>query len=157
MRSPISLDDPDGAYRRTSSRIYRILEDGYDLAVANQIIDMLDRDALVIDAAFFLLVFGQIESRLNAIAAARLDSERKREALRQQRFERRLALALPEAANAGLRQEITDWYSVRNDAAHRQDLTGSYVISEIFERAYQLDALLTARIDSPGLHGEGRL
>ncbi len=155
MSSTVALDDLDGANKRTSSRIYRILEDGYDFAVANLIIDTLDREALLIDAAFFLLVFGQIESRLNAIAAMHLTSEPKREALRQQRFERRLALALPEPANAELRRDITGWYRIRNDAAHGRELTGTYIIPEIFERAYQLEALLTTRLAGAGDTGEG--
>jgi|ERR1700733_5026084 hypothetical protein len=83
MSRPVSLDDLGGAYKRTSTRIYRILEDGYDFAVANLIIDTLDRDALVVDAAFFVLAFGQIESRLNAIAATHLKSDAERAALRQ--------------------------------------------------------------------------
>lgn len=51
MSPPVSLDDLRAAYRRTSSRIYRILEDGYDFSVEHLIVEALDRDALVIDAA----------------------------------------------------------------------------------------------------------
>ncbi len=156
MSGAVPLNDLAGAYRRTSSRIYRILEDGYDFAVANLIIGTLNRDALVVDAAFFVLVFGQIELRLNAIAATHLKSDAEREALRQRRFERRLALALPGAANAELRHDIADWSKIRNDAAHGRELTGRYVISAVFERAYQLEALLTTRLAGAGDTVEGR-
>jgi hypothetical protein len=146
MSQPVSLNELDGAYRRTSSRIYRILEDGYDFAVDSLIIDTLDRDALVIDAAFFLLIFGQIESRMNAIAATHLTSDAEREALRQRRFEQRLTLALPGPANSGLRQDIADWSRLRNDAAHGRELTGGYAIRAILEHAYLLESLLIARL-----------
>ena len=51
MSGAVSLDELHGAYRRTSSRIYRILEDGYDFAVENLIVDTLARDALIVDPA----------------------------------------------------------------------------------------------------------
>ena len=54
MSQGVSLEDLRTAYRRTSSRIYRILEDGYDFSSEAYIIEVLDRDALIIDAAFFL-------------------------------------------------------------------------------------------------------
>jgi hypothetical protein len=154
MSSPVSLAGLGGAYRRTSNRIYRILEDGYDYSVVHLIIDTLDQDALIIDAAFFVPVFGQVESRINAIAATHLASEADRQALRQQRFDRRLALALPGPTNAELRKDINDWSKVRNDAAHGRELTGSYVIPEILERAHQLEALLAERLAGSGDAGK---
>ena len=71
MSGSVSLEDLRGAYRRTSSRIYRILEDGYDFSTEAYLIETLDRDARIIDAAFFVLIFGQIENRLNGLAAQR--------------------------------------------------------------------------------------
>jgi hypothetical protein len=53
MSASISLRELRAAYRRTSSRIYGILEDGYDFSAEGAIIDALDSDALIIDAAFF--------------------------------------------------------------------------------------------------------
>jgi hypothetical protein len=153
MSGPVTLDDLRGAYRRTSSRIYRILEDGYDFAVENLIIETLTRDALIVDAAFLVLVFGQIEMRLNALAGARMKSEPECRALRERSFERRLMFALPGTGNADLRQDIVIWSRIRNDAAHGGQLTSGYAIVAIFERAYQLEALLTdqvVRLESQG-------
>ena len=124
-----------------------ILEDGYDFAVDTLIIDTLARDALIIDAAFFLLVFGQIEARLHALARARL-SPNQWEALRQQAFDRRLVMALPGNANEELRHDIANWARIRNDAAHGQELTSGYDIEAIFARACQLDTLLTEHFSS---------
>ena len=53
MSQSVSFEDLRRAYRRTSSRIYRILEDGYDFSSEAHIIEALDRDALIIDATFF--------------------------------------------------------------------------------------------------------
>jgi hypothetical protein len=62
-------------------------------------------------------------------------------------------MALPGQDNAALRQDIVNWSKIRNDAAHGGQLTSGYAIAAIFERAYQLDALLTdqmVRLDSEG-------
>ncbi|HEY1931078.1 MAG TPA: hypothetical protein VGG99_03625 [Acetobacteraceae bacterium] len=149
MNDPLSLDDFYGAYRRTSSRIYRILEDGYDFAVDTLIIDILARNALIIDAAFFLLVFGQIEVRLNAMAEAG-QPQNQREALRGQAFHRRLTMALPGNANADLRRDIADWSRIRNDAARGRELTSGYDIEAVFTQARQLDALLASSLANQG-------
>jgi hypothetical protein len=93
MSASVSLGELRAAYKRTSIRIYRILEDGYDFSAENALIEALDRDALIIDAAFFVLVFGQIENRINELAARRVAIERRR-ALRGQKFEQRMSLAL---------------------------------------------------------------
>jgi len=150
----VSLDELYGAYRRTSSRIYRILEDGYNFAVENLIVDTLARDALIVDAAFLVLVFGQIEARLNAIVEARMTSGQERRTPRELSFDRRLMLALPGVANAELRWDIANWSRIRNDAAHGRELTGGYVMPAIFERAYQLGALLTGQLGDAGEPGE---
>jgi hypothetical protein len=151
----VSLDELHGAYRRTSSRIYRILEDGYDFAVENLIVDTLARDALIVDAAFLVFVFGQIEARLNAIVDARMRFGREPRTPRELAFDRRLTLALPGVGNAELRRDIANWSRIRNDAAHGRELTGGYVMAAIFERAYQLDTLLTRQVAGPGKLGEG--
>jgi hypothetical protein len=150
----VSLDELHGAYRRTSSRIYRILEDGYDFAVENLIVDTLARDALIVDAAFLVLVFGQVEARFNAIVEARMTTGRERRTPRELGFDRRLNLTLPGVANAELRRDIANWSRIRNDAAHGRELTGGYVMPAIFERAYQLEALLTGQLGDAGEPGE---
>ena len=154
MSGAVSLDELHGAYRRTSSRIYRILEDGYDFAVENLIVDTLARDALIVDAALLVLVFGKIEARLNAIVEARMTSGQERRTPRELSFDRRLMLALPGVANAELRWDIANWSRIRNDAAHGRELTGGYVMPAIFERAYQLGALLTGQLGDAGEPGE---
>ena len=154
MSGAVSLDELHGAYRRTSSRIYRILEDGYDFAVENLIVDTLARDALIVDAALLVLVFGKIEARLNAIVEARMTTGRERRTPRELGFDRRLNLALPGVANAELRRDIANWSRIRNDAAHGRELTGGYVMPAIFERAYQLEALLTGQLGDAGEPGE---
>jgi hypothetical protein len=150
----VSLDELHGAYRRISGRIYRILEDGYDFTVENLIVDTLARDALIVDAAFLVLVFGQIEARLNAIVEAQMTSGRERRTPRELSFDRRLMMALPGVANAELRRDIANWSRIRNDAAHGRELTGGYVMPAIFERAYQLEALLTGQLGDAGEPGE---
>lgn len=142
MSASISLAELRAAYRRTSSRIYRILEDGYDFSSEGAIIAALDRDALIIDAAFFVLIFGQIENRLNELAGRRVGTDAKRRrALRGRKFEQRLDLALQAPANQELRKEIASWYELRNDAAHGERLA-NYNIAAVFERADQLEAFL---------------
>jgi hypothetical protein len=69
MSASVSLEELRAAYRRTSSRIYRIPEDGYDFGA---------EDALIIDAAFFVLIFGQIENRINELAARKVAAEQRR-------------------------------------------------------------------------------
>jgi hypothetical protein len=153
MSRQITLDDLRAAYKRTTSRIYRILEDGYDFGVDQLIVEALDRDALIIDAAFLVLVFGQIETRVNRLATARSDTARRRQALRDQSFERRLDLALRGDDMAEIRHRIAIWYSWRNDAAHGERITSGYDVADMFETAYELEAILSeqlARLQAPG-------
>jgi hypothetical protein len=144
MSASISLEELRAAYRRTSSRIYRILEDGYDFAVEEHIIEALNRDALIVDAAFFVLIFGQIENRINELAARKQETEQRRLALRELKFEKRMSLALHGSHNKIIRDEITGWYNLRNDAAHGEHLA-QYNIPRVLERADQLDAMLRGR------------
>jgi hypothetical protein len=113
MSSSISLGDLRAAYRRTSGRI---LEDGYDFSAEHAIIETLDRDALIIDAAFFVLIFGQIENLINELAAMKVATEARRRALREQKFEKRMELGLSGSENRAVRNEIAGWYGLRNDA-----------------------------------------
>lgn len=147
MSTGVSLGQLRAAYKRTSSRIYRILEDGYDFSIENALIESLDRDALIIDAAFFVLIFGQIENRINELAARRLTAERRR-ALRSQRFEQRMTLALPGRDHQAVRDDITHWYNLRNDAAHGERLA-THNIGGVLERADQLDVMLSERPERP--------
>jgi hypothetical protein len=141
MSAAVSLEDLRAAYKRTSGRIYRILEDGYDFGVADIIIGALDRDAQIIDAAFFVLVFGQVESRINELASRRVAMEQQRYALRAQRFERRLGLALTGAQYRTVREELITLYRLRNDAAHGERLA-EYDVEALFRRADHLEGML---------------
>jgi hypothetical protein len=99
-------------------------------------------------AAFLVLVFGQIEARLNAIVEARMTSGQERRTPRELGFDRRLNLALPSVANGELRRDIANRSRIRNEAAHGRELPA------IFERAYQLEALLTGQLGEAGEPGE---
>jgi hypothetical protein len=146
----VGLRDIAGAYRRVLARIYRILEDGYDFTADDRIIATLDRDALVIDAAFFLLIFGQVENRLNELAARRAGGDGARQAaVREAKFTRRLALALPGENYRPLRAEIAAWYDLRSDAAHGERLTSGYEVALALQRAFELDAMVQKEADAP--------
>jgi len=148
MNASISLGELQSAYRRTSSRIYRILEDGYDFSAEDALIEALNRDALIIDAAFFVLIFGQMENRINELAARKMATDQKRRALREQKFERRMNIALSGQDNKTVRDDIEGWYYLRNDAAHGERLA-RYNIEAVFERANQLDAMLMGQSEAP--------
>jgi hypothetical protein len=137
----IALGDLRAAYRRISGRIYRILEDGYDFSAEDRLIDVLDRDALIVDAAFFVLIFGQIENRINELAGRKLTTERQRLALRDTKFGRRMGMTLPGPDNKAVRDEIESWYGLRSEAAYCERLT-TYNIANVFDRADQLESLL---------------
>lgn len=93
MSSAVSLDELESAYRRVSRALYRAQEDALDF-VAEEIIAALEREQTIIDAAFFILIFGQIERRINELAATRLKRADQRAAIRERRFEQRLGIAL---------------------------------------------------------------
>jgi len=154
MTGRVTLRDLEGTYKRVTSRIYRLLEDGYDFAVEEQIIAILDMDARIVDAAFFVLIFGQIENRLNELALRRLRTERERNAIREARFQRRLETALPGADNKDLRKTISGWYDLRSDAAHGERLHERYNVAAVFERAFELDALVSAQFNRSESQGE---
>jgi len=147
MSASITLEHLRAAHKRTSSRIYRILEDGYDFSAENALIEALDRDALIIDAAFFVLIFGQIENRINELAARKVAADRRR-TLREQKFEQRMGLALPGQLHKTLRDDIARWYDLGNDAAHGERLA-RYDIDAVLGRADQLDAMLPEQPERP--------
>jgi hypothetical protein len=151
MSDHVTLLELSGTYKRVSTRIYRILEDGYDFGVVEQIIGTLDRDALIVDAAFCVLIFGQVENRLNELAVRRVGKDRKRQAaIRNSRFEKRLALALPVSSDTPLRSEIARWYERRNDAAHGERLVDGYDVEAVLNRAFELDSLVSSEMGRTG-------
>jgi hypothetical protein len=81
----ISLSDIEAAYRGVSRALYRAQEDALDF-IADEIIRVLERDQMIVDAAFFILIFGQIESRINALASSRLSRPAERTASVKQGF-----------------------------------------------------------------------
>jgi len=157
MSDGVTLGDLQGAYKRVTARIYRLLEDGYDFAVEEKIIATLDLDALIVDAAFFVLIFGQIENRVNELAVRRIGADRRRaEALREARFDRRLNSALPGSGNKSPRDEIAGWYNIRRGPAHGERFAASYNVATVFERAFQLEALVDEQLSQAGHQGMQR-
>lgn len=108
-----------------------------------EIITALERNQIILDAAFFVLIFGQVESRINELASSRLGRSDQRAAMREARFERRLLTALPGPVWAGVREELGSWYKTRNRVAHGEAVAGGYNLSGIFSRARELDELLS--------------
>jgi hypothetical protein len=154
MSDSVTLPHLQSTYRRVSTRIYRLLEDGYDFDVAERIIETLNLDARIVDAAFFVLIFGQIENRLNELAVRRVKDKKGQAALRETKFGRRLKLALPGPENAAIRSEIAGWYGLRSDAAHGERLTHTYNVPNVFGRAFVLDALVSEQLDHAGEEGK---
>jgi hypothetical protein len=97
---------------------------------------------MTVDAAFFVLISGQIENRVNALAASRLSSVAERITIREAPYRRRLRSALPGSRWLILRAELEGWYSVRNQGAHGEALAGDYNSAAILARAGELEALL---------------
>jgi hypothetical protein len=93
-----------------------------------------------------VLIFGQIENRLNELAVRRGGKDRKRQAaIREAKFGKRLELALPAAGDQAMRGEIAGWYERRNDAAHGEHLTDGYNVASVFARAFELDGIVSAQ------------
>jgi hypothetical protein len=130
-----------GALRRLERVFYRALEDAAEFGV-EEIFATLERDERITRAALFLLIFGQLENRLNKLAERRIADPTGRSALRDQRFERRLEMALRDLPNRDLEREILGWYGLRNLAAHGRYLASSYNIGAVLSRAQQLEELL---------------
>ena len=137
----IGLDELEAAYRRVSRARDRALEDAYEFAI-EAMVTALERDEVIVDAAFFLLIFGQIEARINALAKRRQRRADGRAAVREIPFERRLDMALPGHQQTAARQEIKHWYILRNAPAHGDRFAADYRIAEVLQRAKELDRLI---------------
>ena len=137
----ISLNEIEAAYRRVSRALYRAQEDALDF-IADEIIKVLERDQMIVDAAFFILIFGQIENRINTLASGRLSRSEERTAIRGEGFLQRLRTALPGQERVSLREELEGWYGMLNRAAHGDRLASDYNIAGILARAVELEALL---------------
>ncbi|QXX73935.1 hypothetical protein [Methylovirgula sp. HY1] len=135
----IGLDELADAYKRVRRSIARNMEDAADFD--NQpIFDALDKNQTIVDAAFFVLIFGQLENRINALAQQKISDSKQRQALREGKFEKRLEIALRNQSD--LRMEIEGWYRVRNDAAHGESIASGYEIEAVLERAREIEKLL---------------
>jgi hypothetical protein len=104
----------------------------------------LDREQTILDAAFFLLAFGQVERCINALASVRLQRDRERAAIRQVPFERRLQTALADRTRRGLRNEISSWYDIRNRVAHGELVASAFNLAAVFTRCRELEIWLSA-------------
>jgi len=136
----VSLDDLDNAYRRVRRSIARSMEDAADFN-DNAVFDTLARDQNIVDAAFFVLIFGQLENRITTLAIQKEQQETRKNALRDAKFEKRLEIAL--RGHADLKNEIEDWYAVRNDVAHGRGIADGYDIGAVLSKARAIDKLLT--------------
>jgi hypothetical protein len=136
----LSLDEVAAAYLRTRRSIERGQEDALEF-LSEPTWEGLERDRTIVDAAFFLLIFGQIEDRINALARGRL-SARQQASLRGLKFEKRLALALP--SDTALRSVIEDWYEDRGDVAHGRSVASAYDIPAMLARAREIEGQLIA-------------
>jgi hypothetical protein len=139
MTGNISLTELEAAYKRISRALYRAQEDALDFD-AEVIFTALERDQQIADAAFFLVAFGQLERHINALAAARLRRPTQQAALREQPFERRLLVALPDDRQRPLRTEMARWYGIRNQAAHGDAIATEYNLFAVFIRIRELEA-----------------
>jgi hypothetical protein len=133
----LGLDEIAVAYRRIGRSLYRALEDAYDFVgediVAEEIIRALERDQTVLDAAFFILIFGQLEQRVASLATA---GEGRGSGRRG--FTSLLAAALPRRDERDRRREIERWYALRNRAAHGEEIAASYNTGDILARVREL-------------------
>jgi hypothetical protein len=111
----IDLDDIGSAYSRVRRSIQRALEDAADFDDERRW-SALARDQIIVDAAFFILIFGQLEKCITDLAVHKLKREEERAALRDAKFERRLEIALRN--DHDLRAGIGEWYSARSDVVH---------------------------------------
>ena len=109
---------------------------------AEEALRALERDRRIVDAAFFLLAFGQIEWLVNLIAVERIEREEARAALRQQPFERGLNLALRANEHRRAKEEIAAWYDLRNRASHGQSIAREFNMPAVLQRAQELEAQL---------------
>jgi hypothetical protein len=97
-------------------------------------------DQIIVDAAFFVLIFGQLERRITDLAVQKMKREEEKTALRDARFERRLEIALGD--DHKLRLGVEEWYSVRSDVVHGERIAATYHVARVLARARQIEALL---------------
>ena len=135
----VTLDQLANAYGRAQRAIARSMEDTLDF-INEQIFSALELDQNIVDAGFFVLIFGLLESRINLLAARTQGTQASKNAIREAKFEKRVEVALREHPN--LRTELDDWYSIRSDPAHGRGIAPAYDIAAVLERARQLEALL---------------
>lgn len=138
----LGLDELANAYRRTQRFITRGMEDALEFNDEAQF-DTLDQDRNIIDAAFFVLIFGQLERRITDLAIRKVQPQQ-RNAMREAKFEKRLEIALPN--DESLRDEIESWYSNRNAPAHGSGIASGYEIADVLARARQIDQLLNVAL-----------
>jgi hypothetical protein len=137
----VSLDEISNAHTRVRRSILRGMEDAADFNDGARF-SALERDQIIVDAAFFVLIFGQIERRITELAVRKVNRAEERSALRDAKFERRLEIALRD--DRVLRDEIADWYSIRNAPAHGQGIASGYEIGKVLLTARVIDALLAS-------------
>jgi hypothetical protein len=135
----ISLDDIGGTYARVQRSIERAMEDAADFGDERRW-SALVLDQIIVDAAFFVLIFGQLERRITDLAVQKMKREEEKTALRDARFERRLEIALRD--DHKLRLGIEEWNSVRGDVVHSERIAATYHVARVLARARQIEALL---------------
>ena len=135
----VSLDDLAGAYRRVRRSIARGMEDAADFD-DNAAFDALARDQNIVDAAFFVLIFGQLENRITTLAMQNLQQPTKQSALRAAKFAKRLDIAL--GGYLDLKDGIEDWYVVRSNVAHGGEIAAGYDIGAILVKTRAIEKLL---------------
>lgn len=157
MTDRITLDQLESSYRRVTRELDRMRQDTDDLldeTIAEALKDgaetvydeltgvlrsTIERDRRVVDAAFFILIFGQLENRINSLATRRQQRPEERIAMRDRPFERRLDHALPGTDKEETRKEIKNWYDLRNYVAHGERIGSGYNIAEVLRRARELE------------------
>jgi hypothetical protein len=135
----VSLDDIGNAYSRVQRSIQRGMEDAADFGDELRW-SALTRDQIIVDAAFFILIFGQLERCITDLAVYNVKRVEAKTALRDAKFERRLEIALRD--DRGFRDRIEGWYSVRSDVVHGQDIAAAYDVGAVLATARQIEALL---------------
>jgi len=137
----VSLDDIEKAYHRAQRSMSREIDEALEIIDDAQF-DAWARDKNIVDAGFFILIFGQLERRITDIAVHKVNGPKHQRALRDAPFEKRLEIAL--RGQPDLIEQIEDWYAVRNDPAHGQHIASGYDIPEVLARAREVDAILAA-------------
>jgi hypothetical protein len=141
----IPLDGIERAYLRLQAALTRAFESAIDYGAGDDggIEQQFQQDLNLLGAAFFVILFGCLETRLRELAAARSQDAQMQTMLRGRNvgFDRIVAFALPD--DEPLRREIDNWDGPRNDAAHGRRLIQDYAIVPIIDRCRYLDELLS--------------